>query len=105
LDQGSNLARHQIRFHPAAIAELGAAVEWYSARSRRAAERFLEELDQLMSRISDSPVQFTALESGVRKANFRRFPYMIMFREHAKGVDIIAIAHGHRRPGYWQARV
>jgi hypothetical protein len=34
-----------------------------------------------------------------------RFPYLVVFREQTSGVEIIAIAHGHRRPGYWRNRV
>jgi hypothetical protein len=35
----------------------------------------------------------------------RRFPFTIIFREADAGVEIIAIAHGHRRPGYWRDRL
>jgi hypothetical protein len=35
----------------------------------------------------------------------RRFPFVIVFRETAFGLEIIAVAHGHRRPGYWRDRL
>jgi hypothetical protein len=30
----------------------------------------------------------------------RCFPFVIVFRQAAPGVEIIAVAHGRRRPGY-----
>jgi hypothetical protein len=33
-----------------------------------------------------------------------RFPFLIA-REAAAGVEIIAIAHDRRRPGYWRDRL
>ena len=35
----------------------------------------------------------------------RRFPLVIVFRKTAAGVEIIAVAHGRRRPGYWRERL
>jgi hypothetical protein len=34
----------------------------------------------------------------------RRFPYLIVFREGMEGIEIVAVAHGRRRPGYWRDR-
>jgi hypothetical protein len=35
----------------------------------------------------------------------RRFPFLLVFRITDVGVEIIAVAHGCRRPGYWRDRV
>jgi hypothetical protein len=35
----------------------------------------------------------------------RRFPFVIIFREAAVRIEILAIAHGRRRPGYWRDRL
>ena len=34
----------------------------------------------------------------------QRFPYIIFYREMADRIDVIAIAHGARDPGYWLKR-
>lgn len=34
----------------------------------------------------------------------RRFPYLIHFRVQGDTIQVVAIAHGKRRPGYWQIR-
>lgn len=66
---------------------------------------FLDELDRAVSRIGDSPGQFPEYVPGTRRMVLDRFPYFIVFRETADGVEILAVAHGHRRPGYWRERV
>jgi hypothetical protein len=48
---------------------------------------------------------FQGYEFGTRRAFLNRFPYFIVFRERDLAIQIIAIAHGRRRPAYWQDRV
>ena len=93
-----------VRIHPAALEEAEAASEWYRQRSVRAAEMFLDELDRAIERIGDHPGQFPEYAFGTRRIVLQRFPYLVVFRETAAGVEIIAVAHGRRRPGYWRDR-
>ena len=94
-----------VQLHPDALEEAEAAIDWYRRRSFRAAERFLDELEEVIKRIDSDPGQFPGYAFGTRKALLDRFPYLVIFRETAKGVEIIAVAHGRRRPGYWRDRV
>jgi plasmid stabilization system protein ParE len=34
----------------------------------------------------------------------RRFPYVVVYRQIAARVQIVAVAHGKRKPGYWKRR-
>jgi plasmid stabilization system protein ParE len=94
-----------VRIHPAALEEAEAATEWYRRRSMRAAEMFLDELDRAIARIGDHPGQFPEYAFGTRRMVLQQFPYAVVFREAAAGVEILALAHGRRRPGYWRERV
>ena len=94
-----------IRIYPAALEEAEAATEWYRRRSVRAAEMFLDELDRAVEQIGDHPGQFPEYAFGTRRMVLQRFPYLLVFRETAAGVEVIAVAHGRRRPGYWRDRV
>jgi plasmid stabilization system protein ParE len=71
----------------------------------RVAEMFVDELDRAIERIGDHPRQFPGYAFGARRMLLRRFPYLVIFRETAGGVEVIAVAHGRRRPGYWRDRV
>jgi plasmid stabilization system protein ParE len=93
------------QIHPAALAEAQAAVDWYAARSKRAAEAFLNELDHTMQQLSEHPEQSSPFDFGTRRAVLRKFPFLVIFRETATSVEVIAVAHGRRRPGYWRATV
>jgi len=66
---------------------------------------FLEELDRAIERITRQPHLFSEYESGTRRVMLRRFPYLLVFREGSGGAEIIAVAHGRRRPGYWRDRL
>ncbi len=94
-----------LRIHPAALEEAEAAVDWYARRSRRAAGMFLDELDRAMDLIGQHPEQYPRHDFGTRRIVLRRFPFVIIFRKAVAGVEIIAIAHGRRRPGYWRERL
>mgnify|MGYP002402846407 CR=1 FL=1 len=94
-----------VRFHPAALDEAEAATDWYRQRSIRAAEMFLDELDDAIHRIQNDAVQFPEHLFGTRRMVLRRFPYLVVFRVTTAAVEVIAIAHGYRRPGYWRDRV
>ena len=91
--------------HSAALEEAEAAVDWYARRSRRAAGIFLDELDLVIDKIRQNPQQYPLYDFGARRMALRRFPFVIVFRSVAAGVEIIAIAHGRRRPGCWRERL
>ena len=99
------MTRKSLGIHPEALEETHAAVAWYAQRTARAMDALLNELDYAAQQISEKPERFPAFEYGTRRILFRRFPYSLIFRETAAGVEIVAVAHGFREPGYWRARV
>lgn len=94
-----------VRFHPAAVEDAEAAVAWYAERSPAIADRFLQEFERLMDLISGSPERFQASDRGTRRALFRRFPYSIVFRMKDATIEVLAVAHAKRRPGFWRSRI
>ena len=93
-----------VRFHPDAVEEAEAATDWYVERSPRAAERFLDELLRGIDRIAENPEQFPKFVFGTRRMVLTNFPYLIVFRATDTTIEIVAVAHGRRRPGYWRNR-
>jgi plasmid stabilization system protein ParE len=94
-----------IRVHPEAQREAEAAVAWYGQRSPHAAGRLVVELRSALNRIQQSPSQFPKLAFDTRRNILGRFPYLIVFRETTTEIEIVAFAHGRRRPGYWRERL
>lgn len=93
-----------IRFHPEALDEYQDALAWYHARSRRAAERFEAEADRVLGMIAANPGMFPLYEEDQRYAILRRFPYSMVYQVRPARIDVIAVAHSRRSPGYWKGR-
>ena len=80
------------------------AYQWYLDRSPRAAERFQKEIDRAIEEIGNEPDRWPEYVHGTRYFPLRRFPYLVVFRETAAAIQVIAIAHSHRKEGYWKRR-
>lgn len=95
-----------VALHPDAESEYQAAVRWYQQRSQAAARRFVAEVDRILAEIGARPDRFGWYDNEFREAALRRYPYSVVYRVEASGdVQIVAVAHASREPGYWQARV
>jgi len=91
-------------FHKDAGLEVEAAFAWYMAHSRNAAVAFMDELEQALASIQDAPHRWPLFEGCFRRYLLRRFPFYIVYRETDQSIEVIALAHGRRRPGYWRVR-
>jgi len=65
----------------------------------------VEEIDRAIGLVLASPRRWPASDLDTRKFVLRRFPYAVIYHERKSVVRILAIAHGHRQPGYWKDRV
>ena len=95
----------RVEFHEAAIVELEAALTWYFERSERAALRFASEVERAVALIAKTPERFPADAGGTRRFLLQRFPFAVIYRDLPSVIQILAVAHGRRRPGYWKPRV
>lgn len=94
----------KVEFHPAASEEFIAAVEYYEAALPGLGRRFLlavRRTTELAQRHSESGVSGA---EGVRRLVVPGFPYDVMYRLREDILEILAVAHQHRRPGYWRER-
>lgn len=92
-------------FHPEAWAEFENAESWYRQRNADAALRFLAAVSDALEEISRQPRTWPEYLHGSRKFVLRQFPYRIIYRERESGIEVLAISHGRRRPGYWHDRL
>ena len=94
------MAAKSLDIHPSALAELK-----YLEQNQATAGKFVEEIDRAMDLVLASPRLWPASDLDTRKFVLRRFPYAVIYHERKSVVRILAIAHGHRQPGYWKNRV
>jgi plasmid stabilization system protein ParE len=88
-----------------AMVEARVAYRWYARRSAAVANRFLASLDQAMLDIAAFPDRWPSHLFGTRAYKLRQFPYLIVYRIRAGYVQVVAVMHGRRRPGYWHRRL
>jgi plasmid stabilization system protein ParE len=91
--------------HPEAEAEADEAFEWYWSRSESAALAFNAELRGAFGFLQRSPQMCALYLRETRRVLLHRFPYFVVFRELPRKIQIIAVAHAKRRPGYWRGRI
>ena len=91
-------------FHPEARAEMRESVEFYDACLDGLGFRFLAAVEQTAERISTYPDAGAPLAGGFRKRIVPGFPYSIIYRVWEDYIYLVAVAHHHRRPGYWRGR-
>ena len=77
---------------------------WYEGQRLGLGERFVAALDRLIDRVSENPQQFPVIETEVRRALVRRFPYAVYFIVSADHIAVIAVLHVRRYPQEWQRR-
>lgn len=70
----------RISFHPAAVAEVEAAVQWYTERSPDAARAFTAEVNGCVERVGEAPERWPRYVHGTRRYLFPHFPYSCLSR-------------------------
>jgi toxin ParE1/3/4 len=94
----------RVEFHPAARREFVEAAHYYQGQRPGLGRRFALAVRDAIQRIQEYPLLYRVLEDGIRRCRVLRFPYGIVYRSTADRIEIIAVMHLHRQPGYWESR-
>jgi plasmid stabilization system protein ParE len=100
----------RLRFHRLARAEYVEAIAFLERRRDGYGEKFEAEVGATLQRIRDFP-QSGALVPGyppnveLRQYPLRVFPYSLMVGFEGNEAVVYAVAHQHRKPGYWHRRL
>ena len=93
-----------IEFLDEAEQELFEAASWYESKEAGLGLRFRDEILHVLNRILDDPLLWRERSGGYRRVNCPIFPYYIPFFIRKNKIIIAAVAHDHRKPGYWKSR-
>jgi toxin ParE1/3/4 len=92
-------------FHELATKDYRRAKNWYARQSTQASRRFVAAVNDALKRIAEGPERGAIYAEQIRWMKTRRFPFVIYYEIGSDScVNIYAIAHGRRRPGYWLRR-
>lgn len=92
-------------FSEAALAEHLGHVSWYEEQRRGLGARYLSTFDAAMTRVCEHPEQFPIeAPPAIRRVRIPGFPINILYRIVGPELEVLAVAHHKRRPGYWSQR-
>lgn len=93
-----------LEFLEEAELELFEAAEWYESKEKGLGKRFRDEVERVLDRIVEDPMLWRERSGGYRRVNCPVFPYYLPFFIRGQKIIIAAVAHDHRKPGYWMSR-
>jgi plasmid stabilization system protein ParE len=99
-----------VRFEDEADEEYREAGRWYEARQVGLGIDFFDAVDSTIRRALDFPragerLHRVSTDLPVRRLPVARFPFHVIYLEPTDELCVLAIAHDHRRPGYWSSRL
>ena len=92
-------------FHPEALLEADEAAKFYEERQNGLGKRFIEALTDTINRIKRDLKLYRKIDDNIRKCRLLYFPYGVIYRDKNEFIEIIAVMHLRRKPGYWKSRV
>jgi plasmid stabilization system protein ParE len=92
-------------FLPEARHEVIESAQYYESRLPGLGLRFKNEIVRVCVRIVKDPLLWRERKGGYRRVNCPNFPYYVAYLIREETVVIVAVAHGHRLPEYWKARI
>ena len=93
-----------VRLLEPAQSELDEAIAWYAENAPGLGEAFLIEVLKTIKLIEHFPQAWHPLTPHIRRCRLRRFPYSVIYTQDGTDILVLAIAHQHRKPGYWISR-
>ncbi len=96
---------YQLLVRRQAKADLRRAARWYEQQLLGLGREFVAEVDAVLDRVVENPLQYQAIYRDVRRALPRRFPYGVFYRIEGNDIVVFAIVHLHRDEDTWQDRL
>jgi plasmid stabilization system protein ParE len=98
------------RFHPDARAEYVDALVYIAERRPGYGEKFEAEVFAALERALQFPESGAQVQGYPENLNLRAFPlhvfrYSLMLAFEGDEAVVYAVAHQHRKPGYWRDRL
>ncbi|MEO7863230.1 MAG: type II toxin-antitoxin system RelE/ParE family toxin [Nitrospirales bacterium] len=92
-------------FHPEAEQEFIEAAAFYEQNVTGLGERFGKEVRRAIERLMEYPQIGSLIDADLRRLLLTRFPYFLIYSSTSDLLRVVAVAHVHRRPGYWRIRI
>ncbi len=87
-----------------ALDELTDAIAYYEEQQAGLGMKFKDEVNDHVQWILNNYSIPRIRSGGYQRVNLKVFPFYIAYMVRQDTLWILAIAHGHRKPGYWIGR-
>ena len=94
----------EFKIHPEADLEAIEAASYIKSDDPIQGEYFKEALVNAINKARRDPFIYRTFDGEFRKVKVGKFTYAVVFRLKKDVVQILAVMHLHRRPGYWKDR-
>ena len=81
------------------------AKEYYEIERSGLGKIFEKEIRQGIEKIKKFPEAWSVERPEIRRFILHKFPYKILYSIQKDEILILAFAHSHRKPDYWDERV
>lgn len=95
----------RVQFLETAQIELDDSVEYYNRQVKGLGLEFLKEILRTVDLIANLPEAWPQLTIRTRRCQVNRFPFGVIYQIRENEILVIAIAHLHRKPEYWNNRL
>ena len=86
--------------HPDLAADIKETAEHYADTSKRVLDAFWRELDSVLDSIKRNPRRHHCAGCGLRRANFKKYPYHLLYDIEENHILLLVLRHDRRHPDY-----
>ena len=90
-----------VTLHDEALEEFRQATRWYELRTPGVGERYSDAVEKMVVEVGEHPDRYPKYDRVFREAGTAGYPYRVL---PSGDVQVIAVAHASRAPGYWRDR-
>jgi toxin ParE1/3/4 len=94
----------KVVYHRLVQADLDQAWHYYEEASTGLGDQFFTEFLEMIAAIQRHPQRWGFASRGRRLAQFKRFPYKMLYRVEAERIKVLVVKHQKRRPSYGDGR-
>ena len=95
----------QVEYHPEAKFEMSESANWYDNQVKGLGLEFLLEVRKAEFKIVKNPKLCSIYEAGTRRYLMKSFPFSIIYLTSEEKIQVVAIGHCKRKPGYWKEQL
>jgi hypothetical protein len=90
----------QVIRHPKLAADIRGVAMRYAEVSEKVLSSFWAELDLILASIEQNPRLQHFDSCGLRRANFQKFPYHLLFEVSDDTIFLVVLRHDRRHPNF-----